>query len=353
MYTLTFNSDTIMDLLDYRYEGRQMYGAIVIPYSGVFTTKSDGTSVKLPQIMCPYQINDIFAIQEQWARSGSSYIYKDYSESAEGRNSGYNFRPATTMPISAARLYGRIVSIQPWSITEDIINNYLTIGMSLDSYAGAAKVIGYWDSGNRILSKLRNAHNKKALNKTYQPFVGSNPVLITSNRRYIMSKNMGYSCFWIYSDDDLANISGLPTYGTTLFSQVTYNPMAEYDYSAIKTNADGTTTTITSMLKDGTKLDYNGTKDGWWTRTLTYRPKSYNELIQIKDEQNLYYRGEAWWSTESNPEFIYIVCDRQGYASPRYATYSTKMVDPNQYLHAWLISAYLCDASGNIIGDVF
>ena len=190
MYTLTFNRNTIDDLLKHREDGRQLYGAVAVPYGGTFTSGKQGNEITIPKLLCPYQVNDIIAIQEQWSRTANSYVYKTGDPS---KDEGYVFRPATTMPLSAARMYARIVSIRTWPATENIVKNYMTLGSSSDSAAGAAKVIGYYDKGNELLSDIRRIHNKKARNKTYQQLFETAPDLVNKYVDYYLKVPQTYS----------------------------------------------------------------------------------------------------------------------------------------------------------------
>lgn len=301
MYDLTFNLTTLKDLVNHRDTGRQVYCAIVVPFSGIFTDKSQGSSATLPRIVCPYQVNDIIAIQEKWARAGTSYVYgTDYSS-----GSGYNFRPASTMPVSAARMHARIVSIRTWTLTQDIVDNYLSIGYSPDYYAGTAKVIGYYDRGNALLSNIRKNRNKEVLAKTYQPSVSNTlPLVVNKYVPYYLREPVNYA---------------------TNTGKVTSSRAQAYEGG---------------KLKNGQLYDPLHRR---WSQfvsdTSTYPGKEFV--------------GELAWSKPEKPAYLFYNLDENGNRIPVYATYKAQVVDPEKHLFAWLISAYLCDADGEIIGNWF
>lgn len=327
MYTLTFNKDTIADLVDHRYDGRQVYGAIIVPYSGVFTDKSSGDQVDPPKILCPYQENDIIAIQERWARSADSYVYA-VDDSSLDKN--YYFRPAYTMPKDAVRMYGRIVSIKPWRLTAGIARNYLSRGMSLESCAGSAKVVGYYDLGTRMLSKIRKKHNQALLNESSQPLVPENLPMVTKSVPYYLRDSVTY---WLSYKSDGGTM--VQVEGVTSDKAQVYNADADImkpAYGAI----DGVET-----------LDYYY---GHWS----YVSLTANEAADLmrRTGKILYKRGEAYNSPSTGTKiYVYIYMTKDHKAIPQYRYYKTQVVDPSKKWFVWMVSAYLCDEAGNIIGD--
>lgn len=323
MYTITFNEATIRDLLAHIQEGRQLYGAIVVPYSGVFTNKPFGSSVAVPKLLCPYQVDDIIAIQEPWASKIDGYVYK-----SDANTSGYAFRPPSTMPNSAIRMYARIVSIVTWSVTQDIIDNYLSIGVSSDGYAGTAKIVGSKDNGNRLLSEIRKLHNTKLIDKSYQPVVTANP------SKYIMLVP------YYYREKVQPERNG-PWEGALI------NNKGPNSISAVAKGED--------TIKGGTYIDSNEYK---WSIVDIKGPRVFEY-----DGHKLQCVGLSPDSPDPNPDldpvpdskkvYRYIYVDSNDYLVPKYAYYPTEVVDPNKHMFAWLFSAYLCDKDGNIIGDWF
>lgn len=310
MYDLTFNKTTLSDMLDHRSDGRQIYCAITVPYSGIFTDKSEGSSVSLPYIVCPYQVNDILAIQEQWAREGNNYVYAaDYDY-----GSSYNFRAASTMPVSAARMYARIVSIRTWSVTQDIADNYLSIGTTSDTYAGTAKVIGYYDRGNELLSNIRKNYNKEVLDKTSQPNITTNFPKVVKYVPYYLRQPINYN----YIDTQGRSKEGVKS------------PYVQaYDGSQVKRN--------------GSLVPIDEYHRAW----------SKEERKTRVTDSSLEFAGESSWSTEENPSYIYFRLNSDGFRQPVWAQYKASIVDPDQHMFVWLISAYLCDKEGKIIGNWF
>lgn len=326
MYTLTFNRDTINDLLAHREDGRQLFAAIVIPYSGIFSHKENGSSVNPPRIVCPYQVNDILAIQERWAQNNRSYVYATDTDA----DTGFSFRPAYTMPVAAARMYARIVSIKPWSVTKDIAAQYLTIGLNIDKYAGAAKVIGYYDRGTELLSTIRSKWNKDVLNKTYQPYVSSDLPMVNAYLPYYLREPVTYT---LEFQDEVTGYSRTIKGPTTQIAQA-------YDGD-------------TQILKSGTTIDKN---HGAWQLVTMTEAQAAEYSVRVPDQ--LIRRGEWYWSpdepTASDPKkYVYVVADQFGkpYIRPRY--YVTEIVDPDLYWSAWMVSAYLCNKEGEIIGNWF
>lgn len=337
MYKLTFNRATIDDLLNHRNDGRQLYGAITIPYSGVFTEKSSGSYVDPPKIVCPYQVNDIIAIQERWARSSKSYVYATGNESID---SGYTFRPAYTAPIDSVRMYARIVSIKPWRITKGIAANYLTRGMSIESYAGTAKVVGYKDTGNRLLSTTRKIHNTAVLNKTYQPMVPEKLPMVIRDVPYYTRQPVTYTLNFVPESE----------YGSI-------HPTLE-SYEGQTTSQAQRFNSSTHIVKNpgDITLDYYY---GDWNYTIMTAHEAATYMFEHQtlneDGKGLIYRGEYYYydgphgGSEDPTQNVYIYC-QDGKPIPRARYYKTEIVDPSKYWFAWLISAYLSDKEGNIIG---
>lgn len=333
MYVLTFNMTTMKDAWAYYRSGagRQLFGAIVVPDSGLFTPRGN-SSVNVPKIVCPYQVNDILAIQERWARSDDTYVYATDSE-------GYTFRPATTMPVSAARMFARIVSIRTWPVTTDIIDNYLTIGNLADGYAGTGKVIDYYDTGNRLLSSIRKPRNQEVLNKSSQPSVSSTPPMANSHPYYYLKEKVTYS------------------YHSSRGSYTT----PETTIAIVKE---------TKHTKDGNILGYKDYDRNVNEYAWEYSESTYDDLTEPKIPDpldptkiidnprynaNLEYVGEADWSNpeEGWPCYYYYRLDKNGHRIPLYASFETKIVDPSRRLYCWLISAYLCYKDGTIMGRWF
>lgn len=446
MYTITFSDDTLNDVIEHREEGRQIYGAIVCPYSGIFTKKSGGASVSIPKLVCPYQVNDIIAIQEQWSRTEDGFAYRngdfkvqpDVSFTYKGATkdettgiytytfeSGYlgvlygnegvrmegsttvgsvvsfsvrtfnnssgsyedtgtsgqcrpykyvtvtqfrggqngvkpncykivaivtsrsspddiqtpivmqsnkvvrhywpsnTFRPATTMPEDAVRMYARIVSVRAWTVTKDIVDKYLSVGEIADSYPGTAKVIGYYDRGNELLSKIRKKRNKEVLAKTYQPVVTYDLPMVDKYVQYRLKGDTNYS----YTRETSPN-SGFKPGVRSVFAQA-FEAYGVY-------SDDGTAKYLDPQFRA-------------WQHTL----KSSKDLANT--DFSLEYASEAQgYNPKGGYEaYVYYKLDSNGYRIPTYATYKTKIVDPKQYLFAWLISGYLCDKDGKITGKWF
>lgn len=484
MYSMVFNSETIKDLYQHQSDGRQIFAAVTMPVSGTFTNKATGASVNVPKIICPYQINDIFAIQEKWARSETDYVLRspyDFQKTIElnienqfvdfstgkivsnavlgirsdyidlsgcstlvcsdlsGRSAGYvdsvygwhtigvvafydddknylssisrsstnfpnsvtidltsstyrdakyaiissrdisdsgydewghyhdgqhisntltgldygqsssfTFRPASTMPVEAANLYGRIVSIRSCRITQEIIDHYLTIGETSDSCAGVGKIIGTTDRGNRILSNLRNSKNRKALTKFYQPSISSAANKVTSLRYYRLHQSVQYEghfqtdSAWLPSHSGYTTLKSSSTgYAISRAVDLPYHRYMDPETGIIKFRNDCILGKETDTVDNRRTIDANLGR--WYTRGSNVPP---NE----NTDKQLLYLGESRWS---NPKYQYLVLDSSGHPSPVLATYPVEIIDPDKHLFAWLISAYLCDKDGNILGDQF
>lgn len=455
MYTITFSDETLNDMIAHRSEGRQLYGAIICPYSGTFTHKSEGSSVSIPRIVCPYQVNDIIAIQEQWARKEDGYSYKngdfqnisdkvdfifqgktydsdsklytytfisrqyigvnfenegvtvygyaqgilgsetvshklstfrvisfnnssgtyvstgissyvktsEYIEITKLRSNAIgstgqkpncyklevlfttaddlstthiesskvsrhfwtsnSFRPATTMPDDAVRMYARIVSIRGWTVTKDIVDKYLSVGEIADAYPGTAKVIGYYDRGNQLLSNIRKKRNKEVLAKTYQPIVNYNLPMVDKYVYYRLRESTHYGYTRTYGPDA----------GTKLGVESTFAQAFE----------------AYPVYSDTQELHYLDSQFRGWQHTLKTSPYLADEDPSL--EFGAYAQG---YDPQGGYErYVYYLLDSNGYRIPTYATYKTKIVDPTKYLFAWLISGYLCDRDGKIIGKWF
>jgi len=345
VYTLTFNDNTIKDLLDHRSEGRQFFGALVIPYSGVFTNRSNGFYTSVPKLLCPYQINDIIIIQEKWASSGSGeYLYE--TDSASGVSVADYF-PAYTMPDEAARMYGRIVSAVPWTITPNIADNFIPSGMNIDSWAGTAKVIDNFQSGNRYLNKIRQRRSKEAWNKTYQPIIRTTDPPTLKYVPYQRTKDSTYRLTFVNEDTNPSWVIMHTKY---------YTDAAQAYYTYYGTDFD------TQRLMSGKPVSQNVYTSGvWsqdaWTTYPTSLTRSEADSL-INSGVHLYERGLAYDSpttsrSNANAKFIYLVLDQQDNPIPVYAYFVTETVDDDQHAFAWLISGYLCEKDGTIIGNAF
>ena len=353
MYTLTFNEETILDLWDHHTSGRQFFGALVAPYSGLFTNPSSSFYTELPKILCPYQINDIIIIQERWAKTTSSgYIYKiseDYDVTPTAGS--HEFLPAYTMPDDAARMYGRIVSATPWLVNGELAKKYLPSGLSIDNWSGTAKVIGNTDVGTRLLNKIRKRYNTEALNKTYQPAVRTTDPPIIQYVPYQLYRPVRPFLHFLRED--------LPT---TVIRDV-FIPSSNYTDSAqARTNQASFDDPL--RLKSGQPISEDSSSydptiyayDAWavYPEPLTVK--------QAKVLQNsgvhLYQRGLAESSptadrTSESATFIYILLDAQNHAIPILEYYPTETIDSDQKVFAWLISGYLCEKDGTILGNLF
>lgn len=321
MYTITFSDETLKDLLDHKDDGRQVYGAIVCPYSGTFTHKSGGAAVTIPKLVCPYQVNDIIAIQEQWARKQNEFEYRTYT----AKDNSNKFRPATTMPDDAVRMYARIVSIRAWTVTKDIVDKYLSVGEIADAYPGSAKIIGYYDKGNELLSKIRKKRNKEVLDKTYQPVVTYNLPMVDKYVQYRLRQSTNYS-YDVVSEHN-------PHPGHKLGVESVFAQAFE----------------AYPVYSDSSEAQYLDSNFRGWQHTL----KSSNDLA-MKDSSLEYACKARGYNPPGGYEmYVYYRLDSNGNRIPTYATYKTKIVDPTKYLFAWLISGYLCDKDGKITGKWF
>ena len=123
-----------------------------------------------------------------------------------------------------------------------------------------------------------------------------------------------------------------------------------YSYSDFANKAiDGDT----QILKSGTTIDKN---HGAWQLVTMTEAQAAEYSVRVPDQ--LIRRGEWYWSpdepTASDPKkYVYVVADQFGkpYIRPRY--YVTEIVDPDLYWSAWMVSAYLCNKEGEIIGNWF
>lgn len=339
MYTITFSLKTLQDLRDHRYDGRQFYAAVLMPDSGIFTSPSYGDG-NAPKIICPYQVNDIIAIQEKWARTSTSYVYK-----TDGAT-GYNYRPATTMPLDATRMWGRIVSITPWIVTQEIIDKYLSYGVSSDSYDGAATVVDYYDTGTKLLSNVRKLHNQSALSKMRQPQISSDPPKITKSIYYHLHQSFTYYC-------SPREMQEMPYYGTSP------GPTSPYAIArALPDTSDGTVRDYVllgeneSVLDDppprGVPIDRN---NGSWAFSSTFNQKTGTDLT------NYTYIGLDKRSRPGRLRYVYLYKMQDSSGNdvyvPNFATYQAEIIDPTFSLYAWLISGYLCSRDGEILGSYF
>lgn len=385
MYELTFNRDTMKDLITYGYSqgrGRQLYGAIVCPYSGVFSHKTGGSTVTIPKIVCPYQVDDIIAIQEQWARSGNSFVYKINPESSSGGHGfypywsvpdtqGYEFSPANTMPLSATRLYARITSVRTWSLTPEVYYNYVNPHISTVDCAGVAKVIGYYDNGNRLLSKIRKRHNSSLLQRSSQPRTSSNLPLVPVTLPYYLKE----PTYTVYSRkfQEFPNISPRNiTLPASDFAQA-YDPRENQEVPTWS-HVYNPTNISTRQFQQLSSLDPGQRA---WYCTMSGDPD-----LEIKQPTLYEYIGEAMYPPETDPfeptavwtrpawgsTYWYYVLDGSsdiavtpsggttryyGKRIPVIASYNYNIIDPERYIFVWMISAYLSDSEGNIYGGLF
>ena len=415
MYTLVFNSQTIQDMWDHhpdnpsrplgQKEGRQLFGTVVTPVCGTFThgttthPVNDGTSTTIPKIVCPYQVNDIIAIQEKWARSSDGYVYYDYS--TPSNNAGYTFRPASTMPVDAARMYARIVSTRVWSITQEIRDKYIVAGVSADGAAGTASVIGYADKALELLSSIRNSHNAKVLSSTYQPLVPTKVHVLQEPQPYMMYQHVQPSITingrlyhaassslraQAYSDLLVVKNPGStegreldPTYhGSWYIVEMDNNytdvngvvgPKGRRYPNYIKVGMtywtwEGMTGTWPLDPSDPSseQVPYDlGTSSAEITQHGTEQPIVNDEYVPwewIKEGSHVKYGSNSFvwsryrWNVVS---YIYAVTslgsDGAYHPIPVDATFSALHTDPSEHLFTWLISAYLCDEKGKIYGN--
>lgn len=340
MYTLTFNEYTIKDLLAHSREGRQFFGAVVVPYSGLFTNITDTFYTELPKILCPYQVNDIIIIQERWARSSNGYVYE--SDSQQGVDNSYvdryDYRPAYTMPDDAARLYGRIVSATPWPVTPDIANKYIPSGYSIDKCFGTAKIIGSTDVSHRILRNLRKQRNQEVLGKTYQPIVRTTDPktwrYVPYQLRNPIRPNMHYTIGGVEFTYYASNYSDSAQAYYTPYLTPSTNPQALESGEPI------------SDIKEGGRYI-----NGAWATYPTSLTISESNNIQ-RTGIRLRVRGYAARSSVSEEsKFIFLMLDDNFNPIPIYAYYVTETISASQPVFAWLISGYLCNKDGNVIGN--
>lgn len=352
MYTLTFNNETISDLLNHRSEGRQFFGAVVIPYSGVFTSETNVYTIDVPRILCPYQINDLIVIQERWARDASGeYVY----ESDSIVSNYYNYRPAYTMPNEAARMYGRIVSAVPWLVNLSIANKYLLDGMSLDNCTGTAKVYDTTDTANKMLKNIRDLHNKSALNKTYQPSIHSIRTPPIKYVPYQLSQQYTPSLLFVDPDGVSWNLNANHKSDAAIAYYAPFNYLAPgLDPQRLAPNQYGYTLPVDSENAELPNGDWVNNL-GSWTTYPTSLTISEAEALENAG-YHLVRRGLAYDSEEtsgSNAKYIYVMLDETGHAIPIYAYYPVETIDSDQQVFAWLISGYLCEKDGTIIGNWF
>ena len=353
MYTLTFNESTMLDLWDHRNGtyGRQFFGAVVIPYSGLFTNKANSFYTEVPKLLCPYQINDIIIIQQQWAKTESrGYIYKiDQDYALDPLVGDFNYLPAYSMPDEAAQMYGRIVSATPWLVSSDIANKFIPAGMNIDNWAGTAKVIGNVDTGTKILNKIRKRRNAEVLGKSYQPTVRTSDPPTIKYVPYQMTKPNKPMLH--FSVEGASYDVVLPSRNYTDAAQAYYTLWGlgpSYDPQALKSGYP-------------VDSDYSFEYDSYVLSSWATYPKSLT-VAEAESLMNsgvhLYQRGLAADSptndrNSASAKFIYILLDDQKFAIPIYAYYPTETIDASQPVFAWLISGYLCEKDGTIIGNVF
>ena len=350
MYTLTFNEATLLDLWDHHNNGRQFFGALVVPYSGLFTNKPDTFFTEVPKILCPYQINDIIIIQEKWAKTTTGgYIYKlsqDYS--VDPIVGDFDYLPAYTMPDDAARMYGRIVSAVPWMITSDIANKYIPSGENIDSWAGTAKVISNTDTGTRLLNNIRKKRNQEVLSKTYQPRVKTSSVPTIKYVPYQLNKPVKPRLSFI-SEDGL---------GQVVIDAKQYTDAAQaWDWMY---NLDSNPCKLRSgypISMDVSLIDPNDYSLAAWATyptplTVSEAESLINSGVHLK-QRGLANSSPTYDRTSSKATFVYVLLDEQDNAIPIYVYYPTETIDSNQQVFAWLISGYLCNKDGTILGDLF
>ena len=320
MYTMTFTDSTMNSIKNSGSNGLQIYSAIMCTYSGIFTPDNIYDEDTTPKIVCPYQVNDIFAIQEPWARDAHDYVYKLDGDTTHG----YVWRPASTMPLDATRFYGRIVSIYARLLTRDIAENYLPVGDSISACPGVAKVIKSYDSGNNLLSSIRGTRSKEARNKSYQSQVPGSLPLVKYRAPYYLST----------STDKTYTIPGSSTVysaGSSILAQA-------YETTMVHTSIGGS-----SVVAGYRDYDHNANRKSW--------SKSWKVLGS--SGSNPYSDPTFVGYTENEKMEIYYDLDSQGRRIPSIATYGTQVVDATKQLYVWLISAYLCDKDGNVFGDQF
>lgn len=346
MYTLTFNNDTMSDLQQHITDGRQFYSAIVTPFCGVFTDgagkigddgfksmdRLGGSDTNIPKIVCPYQPNDVIAIQEKWMKIGNRYIYYDYTN--DYNNSGYTFQPASSMPRGAVRLYGRIVSTRVWSITQEIRDNYIHTSESVSECAGVASVIGYADTASRLLSKFRNGRNAEALASTYQKSIPKITPKKIEDQSYMMYQKVNPTLI-------LPGDRQYKTYPDYVLSDIRYE--ANYYYPVRYDTA--------IVLASGQPVDAH--------RGIWYRGAFTREQLNAMDPETYIEVGRASWDADNQGTPLYIAIwplapyDNIRYPQARPQTFEAVHTDRTKHYFAWLISGYLSDSQGKIIGSYY
>ena len=349
VYTLTFNEKTLQDLREHdshasaSEQGRQFFCAVVIPDSGVFTNKKSGSDVHVPDLVCPYQINDIIAIKEQWAYSDySGYVYKTDGDL------GYDYRPASTLPNSAVRMYGRITSINTWSVTQQIADNYLSIGLSADSYPGVGEVIGCYKKGDKYLKSLRDSKNKEILSKLNQPPVPKNlPTVlryVPYKLRYPVEYILRYTSYRSGVAATYTFSSGQSTHSALAYDR--YFDPGDGSYRYEIWNGSDAPISVSTIATD---------LSAWTYFVANYREyEEYAQEFKNKYGRNLVTINRGKWN-EDRTRDVYLILQDQGGINPIpvYACYVTETTDPDQHLFAWLITGYLSDSEGNILGKYF
>lgn len=413
MYTLVFNANTIQDLWDHhpnnpnrplgQKSGRQLFGTVVTPDCGVFTTgtnpspKLTGTETTIPKIVCPYQVNDIIAIQEKWARSGDGYVYYDYNN--ETNNQGYTFRPAATMPLDATRMYARIVSTRVWSITQEIRDKYINAGVNTDSAAGTAAVVGYADKALELLSSIRNSHNNAALASTYQPLVPITIPTRTEPQPYVMYQKLRpsvtingttyYAADYSIYAQAYNNVNSIKDSGDghpidPVNHGAWYATELDNDYTDLRGAYGAKNTRYPNYIKVGmTAWTWEGNTGTWpldpedpsseqipydLGTSSTEITEGGSELPTVNGSivprsritsgsHVLYGPNKFVWNGISWQVVSYIYLTTSKGSDGRYhpipitATFNANHTDPSQHLFTWMISAYLCDETGKIYGN--
>ena len=318
MYTMTFTEDTMQDILYNGGSGRQIYSAVMCTFAGVFTPDNIYSDDIIPKIVCPYQVDDVFAIQEPWARSAQDYVYKLGSTDP----SAYAWRPASTMPLDATRFYGRIVSIYARLLTRDIAERYLPKGENLISCPGVAKIIKSCDVGNSLLSKFRTVRSSEARNKSYQSRVPISLPLVRYSAPYYLATSV----------DKTYTEPGSPVVisaGASRLAQA-------YENTMVHTYIGGPDVVAGSRDYDG-----NPRRKAW--------AKSWRDRTTDTPPNDPTFVG---YTTNEKME-IYYNLDSKGHRIPSTVNYGTQVIDATKQLYVWLISAYLCDSEGNIYGNAF
>lgn len=371
MYTLVFNANTIQDLWDHhpnnpnrplgQKAGRQLFGTVVTPDCGVFTTgtnsspKLTGTETTIPKIVCPYQVNDIIAIQEKWARSGDGYVYYDYNN--ETNNQGYTFRPAATMPLDATRMYARIVSTRVWSITQEIRDKYINAGVSTDSAAGTAAVVGYADKALELLSSIRNSHNNAALASTYQPLVPTE-VPIREEAQYFMMYQKVKPSITVngrtYTAADSTMFAQAYESPTVKWTAYKYNDAGEREIGPDGKYISEERTDYPLGVPGHTPVKYGDAQPAGQPISSDHGRWYVDFATANSDLGTSILVGDSIFSWNGDNKVILPTVkgsDGANHPIPIYATFNAKHTDPSQHLFTWMISAYLCDETGKIYGN--